>query len=271
MSKALVTTTSTADPDKVSLPVGLSVFALVIMALMFGAYKSYSWLQDEQRLPVQSIVLSGDIKMLDPEHLERLIRQQNTGSFFAIDVNEVHQLVEQQAWVYSASIRKRWPSSLYIHVVEQQAVARWNDDLLLNKYGDSFDGMGVSEGTKRDEAQQALNDLVKLFGPGGSEKTALTGYTNMRRLLRSSNESVAQLSLNERFAWTVRLKSGITLNIGRQEYIKRLQRFIDVYPLLQKEKKAINYIDLRYDTGLAVGWADAFPIVQAETDNNINN
>jgi cell division septal protein FtsQ len=41
--------------------------------------------------------------------------------------------------------------------------------------------------------------------------------------------------------------------------------------LLKQEKKAINYIDLRYDTGLAVGWADAFPIDRAETDNNTNN
>jgi cell division protein FtsQ len=259
MANELTTTDDTLEADKVSLPVGLSVFVVVIALLIFGAVKSYQWLQDEQRLPVQNIVVNGQLTMLDVVRLEKLIRQQHGGSFFAIDVNEVHQLVENQPWVYSASIRKRWPSSLYIHVVEQQAAARWNDDLLLNKYGDSFDG------------KLENSSLPLLFGPGGSEKTALTGYQHMRALLRLSEQRIQQLVLSERFAWTLQLQNGVTLNLGRQEYVKRLQRFIDIYPLLKEEKKAINYVDLRYDTGLAVGWADAFPISQAETENNTNN
>jgi cell division protein FtsQ len=259
MSTELSTNMHVQDDDRVSLPVGLSVFVCVIALLVWGAISSYHWLQDEQRLPVQNIVVNGNISMLDVDALEASIRRENAGSFFAIDVNDVHRLVEQQPWVYSASIRKRWPSSLYIHVVEQQAAARWNGDLLLNKYGDSFDG-------KLDSPA-----LPVLFGPGGSEKTALTGYQHMRSLLRSSGQRIQQLVLSERFAWTLQLKNGITLHLGRQEYIKRLQRFIDVYPLLLEEKKAINYIDLRYDTGLAVGWADAFPISQADTENNTNN
>jgi cell division protein FtsQ len=273
MTKALVTSgqSTEPDPDKVALPIGLSVFALVIVGLIFGVYKSYAWLQDEQRLPVQDIVISGDIEMLNTDYLTQLVRQRNTGSFFAIDINQVHSLVEQQPWVFSASIRKRWPSSLYIHIVEQQAVARWNEDLLLNKNGASFDGMSVGPSTNQAAVEALQTNLVNLFGPGGSESATLAGYSTMRKLLAGSGETISQLSLNERFAWTVQLESGINLNIGRQEYIKRLQRFIDVYPLLKKEKKAINYIDLRYDTGLAVGWADAFPIVQAETDNNTNN
>lgn len=259
MVNELATTEQDISQDKVPLPIGLTVFFVVIALLIFGGVKSYQWLQDEQRLPVQNIVFSGNIKMLNAEGLEIKIRKHHAGSFFAIDVNDVHQLVESEAWIYSASIRKRWPSSLYIHVIEEQAVARWNDDLLLNKYGDSFDG-------------ELENDtLPLLFGPGGSEKTALTGYQHMRALLRASGQRIDQLVLSERFAWTLLLKNGVTLNLGRQEYIKRLQRFIDVYPLLKEEKKAINYIDLRYDTGLAVGWADAFPISRAETDKNTNN
>lgn len=259
LTTAQQTAASDAARDKVSLPVGLAVFAVVLGLLILGAFKSYEWLQDEQRLPVQNIVFNGQIKTLNEANLEQRIRQQHTGSFFAIDVNEVHQLVQSDPWVYSASVRKRWPNSLYIHLVEQQAVARWNDDLLLNKYGQSFDGQTDSDG------------LVLLFGPGGSEKTALTGYQHMRALLRISEQQIEQLELSERFAWTLRLQNGVTLHLGRQEYIKRLQRFIDVYPLLIEENKAINYVDLRYDTGLAVGWADAFPISQANTEQNTNN
>ena len=99
-------------------------------------------------------------------------------------------------------------------------------------------------------------DLPRLYGPGGSEKTALEGYNAMHALIATTDMMLDELSLSERFAWQVQLKNGIKLNLGRQEFIDRLQRFIDVYPLLAQQEKAVKYVDLRYDTGVAVGWKD---------------
>merc|ERR1712000_417221 len=142
-----------------------------------------------------------------------------------------------------------WPNRLKVYLVEQTPVARWNDDLMLNPYGESFNAEGKNLG------------LPRLFGPGGSEKTALEGFNAMQRLLRSRQLDIEELSLSERFAWQVQLVNGIEINLGRQEFIDRLQRFVDVYPLLSEQPKGVSYVDLRYDTGLAVGW-------QNETDNN---
>jgi len=221
---------------------GLMFFIAVLLSLGFGAYKTQQWLQDEQRLPVQKVVFSGQRQVLQDEVLESLIRTQQTGSFFALDVNEVHALLENLPWVYRASVRKRWPNSLHVYLVEQTAVAVWNDDLLLNQYGDVFDGGNYSK------------PLPLLFGPGGSEKTTLSGLKAMQSLLGNTDVNVKQLFLSERFAWRVELNNEIQLNLGRKEFIARLQRFVDVYPLLLEQNRAINYIDLRYDTGLAVGW-----------------
>ena len=115
---------------------------------------------------------------------------------------------------------------------------------MLNPYGESFNAEGKSLG------------LPQLFGPGGSERTALEGYNAMQSLLAGRELTIAELSLSERYAWQVQLKNGIEVNLGRQEFIDRLQRFVDVYPLLAKQPKAIQYVDLRYDTGLAVGWSE---------------
>jgi len=103
------------------------------------------------------------------------------------------------------------------------------------------------------------------------ETEAIWSYLRYLALLRASNLQIEQLILSERFAWTLQLKNGITLYLGREDYIKRLQRFIDVYGLLKEEKKAINYVDLRYDTGLAVGWAQSPTNSRAETYNNTYN
>lgn len=251
--------------------IGFPVFILVVLSVIYAGIFVFQWLQDEQRLPVQEIVFSGQMEMLRKSDLQDIVRQQAKGSFFALDVDHVHRLMEAQPWVFAASVRKRWPSKLYIHIVEQQAVAKWNDDLLLNRYGDTFEGLKVMQINGNTAQQVILGKLPQLFGPGGSEKTALTGYTHMQRLLNASGQRIAQLSLSERFAWQAKLSNEIMLKLGRQEYINRLQRYIDVYPLLAKEQKAVSYVDLRYDTGLAVGWGDIIENGNEQVVDNVKN
>ncbi|GBL05625.1 cell division protein FtsQ/DivIB [Glaciecola sp. KUL10] len=249
MNKQAISTVE-QEREKPNFWIGLSVFVCVIILLVIGIFKVNEWLQDEQRLPVQKVVFSGVRNVLDDQRLENIIRQEQTGSFFALDVNDVHALLEGLPWVYRASVRKRWPNSLHVYLVEQTPAATWNDDLLLNEAGEPFDGAALySLGyTKK---------LPSIFGPGGSEKTALAGLSAMQLILSNTGLRVEQLFLSERFAWRVELNNNIQLNLGRKEFIDRLQRFIDVYPLLREQNKQINYIDLRYDTGLAVGWGES--------------
>ncbi|MBU2979412.1 cell division protein FtsQ/DivIB [Alteromonas sp. C1M14] len=223
---------------------GVLFLVAVMASLIIGGLQIRDYLQDAQRAPVQVVDFSGEFSHVDIPRLERLIRQAQPGSFFSLDVNEVYQLVESQPWIYRASVRKQWPNTLKIYLVEQKPVAQWNDDFLLNPYGDTFSAS--AEGLS----------LPKLFGPGGSEKTALEGFNAMQSLLATTAMPITELSLSERFAWEIQLANGIELNLGRQEFIDRLQRFIDVYPLLARQPKAVKYVDLRYDTGLAVGWRD---------------
>ena len=234
---------TTESSKSTQLWAGVIFLVLVLLTLALGTAGVFRWLNDAQRLPVQTIVWQGEQRFIDTQRIEALIRSAQPGSFFALDVNQVYALLEQQPWIYRASVRKQWPNKLTIYVVEQQAVAHWNDDLLLNPYGETFAGQGAQPG------------LPKLYGPGGSEKTALQGFNAMQTILGGAALPIDELFLSERFAWQVTLENEIKLNLGRQQFIDRLQRFVDVYPLL-KQQKAVEYIDLRYDTGLAVGWAD---------------
>ena len=224
---------------------GVSFLVAVIVGLGIAAVYVNQWLYDEQQLPVQQIEFVGERNYVDVVRLEQLVRKSQPGSFFALDVNRVYELLESQPWVYRASVRKQWPNRLTIYIVEQKPVAHWNDDLLLNQYGESFAG----------ELQPS--SLPHLYGPGGSEKTALQGYHAMQTLLLGAALPIKELFLSERFAWQLILDNDIEINLGRQEFIERLQRFVDVYPLLKQHEKHVDYIDLRYDTGLAVGWSNS--------------
>lgn len=227
--------------------IGGMVFLLMLLcAIIYGALAFKSWAEDEQKAPLNDVSVSGKRWYIDDAQIEHLIRISQPGSFFALDVEQAHKDIEAMPWVYRASVRKRWPNSLKVYVVEQTPAARWNDDLLLNQFGETFDG-SVNQ-------DKPMVVLPNLFGPGGSEQTALEGYKAMQALLQGSQLTIDELVLSERFAWNLKLQNGISLNLGRKEFIDRLQRFIDLYPLLSKQERAVDYVDLRYDTGLAVGW-----------------
>lgn len=223
---------------------GMLFLSALLAALIYGGFQLSAWLEDEQQAPVQKIVVSGQRQFIDDAQIEQLVRRTQAGSFFSVDVEQTHRDVEALPWVYRASVRKRWPNGLEIYVVEQVPAAHWNGDLLLNQFGQTF----------QISADDGPISLPSLFGPGGSEQTALQGYLAMRSLLAGTSLEISELFLSERFAWNVQLNNGIKLNLGRKEFIDRFQRFIDLFPLLDKQEKSVDYVDLRYDTGLAVGW-----------------
>ena len=228
--------------------IGLAFFICLLVLLAFALIKLNAWLEDEQQAPVQDIIVSGDKLFIDVRQIQMLVKQTQSGSFFELDVNQTHQTIEALPWVYRASVRKRWPSGLEIFVVEQQPSAIWNGDMLLNKHGDVFDAQINSA------ELDPIVTLPSLYGPGGSEQIALQGYRNMQSLLETTNLYIVEMFLSERFAWNVQLNNGIKLNLGRTEFINRLQRFVDLLPLISKQERQVDYVDLRYDTGLAVGW-----------------
>jgi len=240
MTKATENTNTLADTKSRSF--GLAFLIAVCVGLIFGGLQLWQWMMDEQKTPIQQIQVTGNIKYIDEAVLTALIRAQNKASFFALNIDDVHRQVVSQPWIYQASVRKKWPNTLQVFVVEQDPVAYWNNDLLLNAQGQPFAG------------KVKLTNLPELYGPNGAEKTALSGLNSMRLLLKNQNMDVKSLILTERFAWQVILDNGIQLNLGRQEFINRLQRFVNLYPLLERQGKPIKYVDLRYDTGAAVGW-----------------
>ena len=125
MTSKTSTVSNKPSKDRASLWGGVVFLLFVIAALVFGAIKANGYMQDEQQMPVQVIDFSGDYQHVNITRLERLIRKSQPGSFFALDVNEVFELVEAQPWVYRASVRKKWPNTLKIYLVEQQPVAKW--------------------------------------------------------------------------------------------------------------------------------------------------
>ena len=229
---------------------GVTFFVAVIVAILsFGIFLNKR-LSAEESAPVTSIAIAGEMPYTTRADIENAIEQVNLGNFFNLDVNDVQQKVAKLPWVYSVSVRKKWPDELKIYVVDQKPIAHWNGDFLINENGKAFQA----------DVKRLPEKLPAFFGPEGSEQIALDNFRNLNKLLDFSQLAIDELVLSERFAWQLILNDGVTINLGSDNRIERIQRFMDVYPQIKLNKKdgqQVDYVDLRYDTGLAVGWKTA--------------
>ncbi|EKE71448.1 cell division protein FtsQ/DivIB [Gallaecimonas xiamenensis] len=225
---------------------GLGFFALVMAGFAAGGVSLWHTMRDEGQLPVEQVEVKGEHPHTPAGDIRAVLTQKPLGSFFTVDVNEVQQRLEALPWIYQASVRKAWPRKLQIFLVEQQPVARWNDQALLNAQGQVF----------RAEPGPAEQSLPRLYGQDDNAKDTLDGYRGLATLLEGSGYPLAAAWLSARNSWELELKDGLKLVLGREDTLRRVQRFIDSFPYLKGEARQPAYLDLRYDTGFAVGWQE---------------
>ncbi len=226
---------------------GVTFFVSVIIAICLLSWYVTNKMSAQESMPVTSIVISGEMPYTEKADIERAIERIDLGNFFKVDVDQVQQKVVNLPWVYSVSVRKHWPNELKIYVVDQKPIAYWNGDFLINQQGMAFQA----------DISRIEHSLPAFFGPEGSELVALENFINLSRLLEYSELAIDELMLSERYSWQLTLDDGVVLNLGRENRVQRIQRFMDIYPEIKANKKAdqqVKYVDLRYETGLAVGW-----------------
>ena len=227
---------------------GVLFFLLSLCLVIWFASRVVVWVQDQQNAPIRQVKLYGDFGHIQPTKLHRTLQQEFVGNYFKVNVDQVQQFLQQQPWVYQVAVRKQWPDTLVVVVTEHSPVAIWNLEYLLNQRGEVF----------KAPIAQLNAKLPQLAGPQGSEQDALTMFSRVQSLLTLHQFEAASLSVSDRFAWQLKLSNGIELKLGREDTLKRVQRFIDLYPSISKHKpEAIEQVDLRYDTGLAVRFAPA--------------
>ncbi|MCO7188708.1 MULTISPECIES: cell division protein FtsQ/DivIB [unclassified Pseudoalteromonas] len=228
-----------------SLFFGVGFFLIVLLGLMQTGLWARDWLTQHRDTQIKTLTVLGQPYYTAENDIVAAIRKADLSSFFELDVKAVHDQVQALPWVATVSVRKQWPDALQVYVVEHKPVAYWNSDLLLNSAGGVFQA----------NSTRLSKTLPELYGPEGSEVEAWQTFVQLKEMLAVNQFNLVSLALSERFAWQLWLDNGIRLNLGREDKAQRVQRFIDVYPRLEKPEGAqVDAIDLRYDTGLAVSW-----------------
>ncbi|KQN58110.1 cell division protein FtsQ [Erwinia sp. E602] len=238
---------------------GILFLLMVVGVMAAGGVVVLKWMNDASRQPLSKLVVTGKTHYTTNDDIRQAILSLGEpGTFMSQDVDIIQQQIERLPWIQQVSVRKQWPDELKIHLVEYVAVARWNDVHMVDAEGKSFSVPASHLGKE---------SLPMLYGPEGSESEVLAGYHEMRDVLAASKFTLKAASMTARRSWQLVLSDDTRLELGRNEDMKRLKRFITLYPTLQQQGQAentrINYVDLRYDSGAAVGWT---PIITTSAD-----
>ncbi len=228
---------------------GLGLPMLGTLLLLVGVVLLLGWclsmLKDPATLPISKIRVQGAFVHLDESMLHRAVVEMENQGFFSVDIGAVKRRVEQLPWVAQASVRRIWPDTLGIEVVEQKALARWVNGGLVNEVGQNF----------RPVAESYPSNLPLFSGPQNMLAAMGGQYRRNSALLVTAGLGVTELAMNSRRALTLQLNNGIELVLGRKQTQARLQRFITVYrKLLATRTAEIVRVDLRYSNGMSVQW-----------------
>ncbi|WP_372880145.1 FtsQ-type POTRA domain-containing protein [Psychromonas sp.] len=222
-------------------------FLLLIYGLQDSYFKLKAWLTDEQSLPLTSLILTGEMQHVSSDDVRLVLKKQkNRLNFFTLEIAEIQKQIEDMPWVYSASIRKQWPNTIKIHIVEQSIIAIWNDKMLLNRGGEIIQA----------SPESVSGQYIALYGEDEFARQVLQTYLEVEQLLKVNKFKIASLSNDKRNSSSIMLESGIALRLGKEQKLDRIQRFLTVFPLIESKYdiNTIDYLDLRYDTGIAIGW-----------------
>jgi len=200
-------------------------------------------------LPFKKIQVYGSLEWVDRDKLNALVLHDIDGGFFSLNVKGLKQNLEQLAWIKSVSIRRVWPDVLQLMVTEQQPVAVWNDESIINRNGELF--MPAME--------QLPDEMVQITGPTGMYETLVEHYKALSAMTADLGLQITNINVNDRRAMKVTLSNGVQLFMGRVRDTSdsgiEIMRFVRAYKAtLAPQIDRIQFVDLRYTNGFAVRW-----------------
>jgi cell division protein FtsQ len=216
---------------------------VLVAGLLLGLL--FQHLADPLTLPIRKIRVQGALVHVNEAMLRNSVVDKVQGGYFNLDVASLRKTVEQLAWVNTAAVRRVWPDTVVISVVEQQPLATWKKGGLVNIDGELF----------TPAARDEVKHLPAFSAPAGMQQTVTELYRDLSAQLAPLALHIVSMQLDERRAVQLQLHNGIELVLGREERLARLQRFVKVYnKTLAHHATRIRRIDLRYSNGMAVQW-----------------
>ena len=219
-----------------------------VLAMSLSVYVATLWLLNR---PIQAVVIDGAFERVSAIQVEDALGPYIQTGFLSADLQAMRRQLHELSWVESATVRRRWPGMIEVSIEEQRPAARWGDAGLLNVGGELF----------IENIAHAPVELPLLSGPQGTERRVAQMYFEVEERLERRGMAAVSLRLDDRGAWEMQLIGGIRVRLGARMVETRLDRFFEALDkVIAAQVEDVDYIDMRYTNGFAIGWKDQAPI-----------
>ena len=221
---------------------GIFLTTLIIISLIV---LSVVWYYREQVLfPIKDIELQGNFNQVDSSELRDILNSRASGSMLLLPINQLKLQLEHLSWVDHVTIRRLWPATLQINITPKQAIAHFGETKLLTADGAFFVPADIKTAV----------GLPYISGPENLAPQLLQAYFALNQILLPSQLKILRLEVSPRLSYSLELDNGITVDLGSTDISQRLSAFVKVYNKSLKAKvDQIQYVDMRYNSGMAVG------------------
>ncbi len=261
----------------------LAVILLTSLAVLLVADQ----LLDPQKFQIKKIEVHGRFHQVDGAQVKQSAEAALKGNYFSVNLRRIENKIKQIPWVFSASLRRQWPSTIVVDVVEVQPVARWGEDKWLNFTGDLVDRQPGGE-------NKSSGDLPLLHGSADQEQIVWKAFQQWSERFASNGLTLEQLSLDSRDLWWLKLSLGalassrgqstqgsgevidrpdkVTMVVDKVNSFPRIERFIDALNQeLIDQFPQMKTIDLRYPNGFAISWQGSQSVAQNITESGFTS
>jgi len=223
-------------------PEALNAIANALFGVVFllVLYASFVFVVHLPIFPLREVRLLESPKHVQRAEIEAVVKKELRGTFFTIDLARARKGFEAVPWVRNVDVRRQWPDRIEVRIEEHEPLARWGTLGLVNVQGEIF------------EAPYA-GKLPVFNGPADASKEMAIQYAYFRKSLEPLGRVAVQVNVSPRRAWSLRIDTGTTLELGRSDLENRLARFVQNYErAAQHLGRRVDYVDLRYRNGFAV-------------------
>ena len=204
----------------------------------------------ETALPIKYVRTEGVFQYLSKDEIKTTLEPLVKTGFFEVDVQAIHSVVSILPWVESVTVKRVWPDTIDIKVRERKPYVRWGEKSLISNQGIVFTPKNI----------EPFEDLLLVTGPDQQHVKVLEIMKGVKTVLADQSLELVEFNINNRWSWKLKLANGLEILLGRNEQLKKLQRFLKTLTVLPQEQiDAMEVVDLRYPNGYAVSWKAGTP------------
>ncbi|MCX7100474.1 MAG: cell division protein FtsQ/DivIB [Methylobacter sp.] len=219
--------------------------ARIIMTVLVLA--SLGWIANYgiKKIPIKYVRTEGVFQYLSKDEIKSALKPLVRTGFFDADMQAIHQVVTELTWVDTVTVKRVWPDAIDIKVREKKPYVRWGQNRLVSAKGEIITPKNMD----------AFMTLPLLQGPELQQIKTLEIMKGVNTALADQSMKMAEFTINDRWSWKIKLTTGLEILLGRNEQLKKLQRFLKTLEVLgQEQVDRIAIVDLRYPNGYAVSW-----------------